>query len=280
MSYAQHFRALRATTAYDPQNALSLALACDLAYASQATIKQCVQTRWDYEFFALVSRRKKPDIDTQCFIMADESNIVVVFRGSDSAGDWFANFQASQDPGPFQNTGAHEGFQDSLYPAVIKLTEILRGDSKKPRRVWITGHSLGGALCSLYAGMLLENEIPVYGIYTFGSPRPGNEAFASQLNERIKGPHYRVINSGDVVPHVPPEPFFSHPGSRVILKHNHKKRTKGSWLDERIAALKNFVDMTGKRFDVADNHRLASAKNSYIPRLIDDLAREDRAKTR
>ena len=74
---------------------------------------------------------------------------VVVFRGSDSGSDWFANFQASQDPGPFESTGAHEGFQDSLYPAVIKLTEILREDSKEPRRVWITGHSLGGAMATL-----------------------------------------------------------------------------------------------------------------------------------
>ena len=279
MKYAEHFRPLEASNAYDSQNALSLALACELSYATLQDIKRCVETEWGYRFLGLVSRKKKPDIDTQCFIMADDGNIVVVFRGSDSGSDWFANFQASQDPGPFESTGAHEGFQDSLYPAVIKLTEILREDSKEPRRVWITGHSLGGALCSLFAGMLLENQIDVYGVYTFASPRPGNEKFASALNKKINGPHYRVVNSGDVVPHVPPEPFFSHPGSRVILKHNHKKRTKGSWLDERIAALKNFVDMTGKRFDIADNHRLVKADNSYVPRLLKDLAREQRAKT-
>ncbi|EED31367.1 lipase family protein [gamma proteobacterium NOR5-3] len=276
MKYDEHFKALRRNDAYDPQNALSLALACQLSYASERSIKNCVEKTWGYEFLALVSRKKKPDIDTQCFLMADDNNIVVVFRGSDSGSDWFANFQASQDPGPFNGTGAHEGFQDSLYPAVIKLTELLRADASRSRKVWITGHSLGGALGSLYAGMLLENFIDVYGVYTFASPRPGNAKFASQLNDRIKGPHYRIVNSGDLVPHVPPEPFFSHPGNRVILKHNHKKRTKDSWLDERIAALKNFVDMTGKRFDVADNHRLIKADNSYVPRLIGDLAREQR----
>lgn len=280
MEYAQHFRPLRACDAYDPQNALSLALACEMAYAPLRDVKRCVQNTWSYEFLGQVSRQKKPDIDTQCFLMADDKHIVVVFRGSDSGSDWFANFQASQDPGPFESTGAHEGFQDSLYPAVIKLTEILRRDPGKPRKLWITGHSLGGALGSLYAGMLLENDIDVYGVYTFASPRPGDEKFASALNDRVLGPHYRVVNSGDVVPHVPPEPFFSHPGSRIILKHNHKKRTKGSWLDERIAALKSFVSMTGKRFDIGDNHRLAAAPNSYIPRLMEDLAREERGKKR
>ncbi|MFT4767881.1 MAG: triacylglycerol lipase [Glaciecola sp.] len=278
MKYEEHFKALRPNDAYDPQNALSLALACALSYASQRPIKKCVEKTWCYEFLALVSREKKPDIDTQCFLMADKDNIVVVFRGGDSSSDWFTSFQASQDPGPFDTTGAHEGFQDALFPAVIKLTEMLRADAAKPRRVWITGHSLGGALCSLYAGMLLENGIDVYGIYTFASPRPGNAKFASELNKRLKAPHFRIVNSGDLVPHLPPEPFFSHPGNRVILKHNHKKRTKGSWLDERIAALKNFVDMTGKRFDIADNHRLIKGDDSYVPRLIEDLAREERRK--
>jgi triacylglycerol lipase len=206
--------------------------------------------------------------------MSDEENVIVVFRGSDSGQDWFANFQASQDPGPFDDTGAHEGFQDSLYPAVIALTEHLHCSSDHAKRIWVTGHSLGGALASLYAGMLFENGTDVYGVYTFGSPRPGNARFATELNKCLKGPHYRIVNSGDVVPHVPPEPFFSHPGKRIILKsRGGRERTKGSWLDERIAALKHFVSITGQRFDIADNHRLDSAGNGYIARLIKDLAR-------
>ena len=51
--------------------------------------------------------------------MAADNDVVVVFRGSDSKEDWFANFQASQDPGPLGGTRAHEGFQDALFPAVI-----------------------------------------------------------------------------------------------------------------------------------------------------------------
>jgi triacylglycerol lipase len=278
MKYAEHFRALRDRHPYDCQNALSLAVACQLAYEKKSVdIQSCVKG-WGYQFCAFISRRKKSDIDTQCFVMHDAENIVVVFRGSDSTRDWFANFQAAKDPGPLKDTEAHEGFQDALFPAVIKVTETLKTSTDKPLRLWVTEHSLGGALASLYAGMLLENQIDVYGVYTFGSPRPGDARFQEQLNERIKGPHYRVVNSGDIVPHVPPEPFFSHPGKRIILKHNHKKRTAKSWLDERIAALKEFVDMTGKRIDVADNHRLSTAKNSYIPRLIEDLERVERAR--
>jgi triacylglycerol lipase len=308
MEHYKLFKPLRRNDHYDPQNALSLALACQLAYVIEpdtgskrkAKVKPKAKAKavasakavsskdaliaapavtdilaeWKQTLVAVVSRKKQPDIDTQCFIMSDEDNIVVVFRGSDSAQDWFANFQASQDPGPLDGTGAHEGFQDSLYPAVIALTEHLYTSPKLAKRIWVTGHSLGAALASLYTGMLFENGIGVYGLYTFASPRPGDPKFASQLNECIQGPHFRVVNSGDVVPHLPPEPFFSHPGKRIILKsRGGRVRTKGSWLDERIAALKHFVRITGERFDVADNHSLANDGDSYIPRLIKDLGR-------
>ena len=274
------FRPLQARKAYDPQNALSLALACDLAYEPEAVVRKTVDA-WGMTLLRVVSKRKPPDIDTQCFLMSDGSNVVVVFRGSDATPDWFTNFQASQDPGPLDGTGAHEGFQDALYPAVIALTEHLHCADGTPRKIWITGHSLGGALCSLYAGMLIENGIDVYGVYTFASPRPGSPSFEQQLNKKVTGPHYRVVNAGDVVPHLPPEPFFSHPGKRIILKSNRKERTKGSWLDERIAALKHFVRITGERFAVGDVHGLSASSVSYIPRLMKDLdrcEREERAK--
>ena len=141
------FRPLQARKAYDPQNALSLALACDLAYEPEAVVRKTVDA-WGMTLLRVVSKRKPPDIDTQCFLMSDGSNVVVVFRGSDATPDWFTNFQASQDPGPLDGTGAHEGFQDALYPAVIALTEHLHCADGTPRKIWITGHSLGGALCS------------------------------------------------------------------------------------------------------------------------------------
>ena len=271
MDIYDRFVALKNKKGYDKQNALSLAVACQLAYAKPNKV-QTVVSAWGFSLIDIINVKKGRDIDTQCFIMSDDNNMIVVFRGSDSAQDWFANFQATQDPGPLEGTGAHEGFQDSLYPAVIALSSHLSNQTEN-KNIWITGHSLGGALCSLFAGMLIENKIEVYGIYTFASPRPGSAEFQVQLNKLVKGPHYRVVNDGDVVPHVPPEPFYSHPGSRVILKSTRVERTKGSWLKQRINALQNFIKMTGEKFDVANNHRLNADENSYIPRLIKALNR-------
>ncbi|MEO0454820.1 MAG: lipase family protein [Verrucomicrobiota bacterium] len=248
-----------------------MALISSLSYTNKTTAS-AVSKEWGFNKCQFISVKKKPDIDTQCLVLADDQNIIIAFRGSESAEDWFANFQAVTDPGPLNNTKAHEGFQDALYPTVIRLTETINRFSDNDQKLWITGHSLGGALCSLHAGMLAENGFEVYGIYTFASPRPGDKDFADELMAKIKGPHFRVINSGDVVPHVPPEPFFSHPGNRVILKKTTRTSTAPSWMSERKFVLGLFVKATGRIKQVLDLKKVhvldGDPAKSYIPKLI------------
>jgi len=275
MKYYDQFTGVSQADGYDAKTALSLAVACNLAYEKKKTIMSSTVEGWGYNFVGYKSIVKKPDIDTQYYLMSKGDDLVVVFRGSESLKDWFANFQAVYDPGPFKNTKAHEGFQDALFPAVLSLANLIDSVLTKNTRLWLTGHSLGGALCSLCAGMLIENGYKVHGIYTFASPRPGNGAFQQGLNDKVKGPHYRVVNSGDIVPHVPPEPFYSHPGDRIILKDQVRENTDASWLSQRLEALNYFIANTANKFDVADNHRLSADDESYIPRLIKDLKRAD-----
>jgi len=271
VNYYNHFKGVTQTDSYDKKTSLSLAVACNLAYENNEEAISATVKSWGYEFVGFKSVVKKPDIDTQIFVMSNNENIVVVFRGSESLKDWFGNFQAVYDPGLLKNTKAHEGFQDALFPSVISLTNLIDSVGPENKRIWVTGHSLGGALCSLYAGMLIESGYKVYGIYTYASPRPGNGAFEQKLNSRVIGPHYRVVNSGDIVPYVPPEPFFSHPGKRVILQEESRVDTDQSWLEQRIDALKVFITNTANQLDVGDNHRLSADDESYIPRLINDL---------
>lgn len=272
--FAKHFTGVKPKKTYDAEVALSLAVACDLAYKKKATVPRIAKT-WGYEDVVFVDVKKGRDIDTQGFVMGNASDVICVFRGSDKIEDWFANFQAVRDPGPLNGTLAHEGFQDSLFPAVIAITNAIDRIGGNGKRIWITGHSLGGALCSLYAGMMIENGYPVYGIYTYASPRPGDDIFANSLNNFMaSGPHYRVVNEGDVVPHVPPEPFFSHPGRRVILEFNRRETSKSSWTRLRQKMFKVLMKMTGEPWNIGDNHRLHSENRGYIARLIRDVRRQ------
>jgi hypothetical protein len=68
-------------------------------------------------------------------------------------------------------------------------------------RIVVTGHSLGGAIATLCA-QYLSTVYPYVSIYTYGSPRVGNYAFAELFNSTVTD-SYRVINRDDIVPHLP-----------------------------------------------------------------------------
>lgn len=95
----------------------------------------------------------------------------------------------------------HKGFLDAFKLVKDEIEQDLTAFEDVP--LFITGHSLGGAL-SVVATRFLGSES--HGAcYTFGGPRVGNE----ELAERIKTPIYRVVNSADAVPRLPPSFFIT-----------------------------------------------------------------------
>ena len=271
---------LLATPNYHKANAFKLALFAKLAYEKQRKARAQAR-RWGFNRSVLLDIQKGKDIHTQCLVSANSTDIVVAFRGSEAKKeDWLSNLQAVREAGPLLGTKAHEGFQDALYPVAVGLANTIDEFKNNDQKLWFTGHSLGGALASLAAGVMAENNYPIFGLYTFASPRPGDKVFAEQLGEAIEGPHYRVVNSLDVVPHVPPEPFFSHPGNRKILKQEETKDDSDSWWDERVKVLRAFVDRSMNALDIASNHVLEvdddeeDDKQAYLYRLLADLNRD------
>jgi triacylglycerol lipase len=271
-----YFDPLKTIKRYHPQNALSLAFACQLSYKSEKNIIAGASD-WGFSQVQFLEVTEGHRIDMQCYVMADHDNIIVVFRGNDDLKDWLANFTAITETGPFTDSHAHKGFQDALEPAVQELTGIIEKFGAESKKIWITGHSFGGALASLYGGMLINQHHRVYGIYTFGSPRPGDERFVQSLNNAVTGPHYRIVNAGDIVVHLPPEPFYSHAGKRIILNRDKRETSKESWLQLQITAVKAFFRHVADIIDISDNHRLNAGNESYIPRLIKDAERTNRA---
>jgi len=68
------------------------------------------------------------------------------------------------------------------------------------RAVWFCGHSLGAALATLAADRYAHTQ----GICTFGSPRVGDDIFASAWTAAFQGRSMRFVNNHDIVTHVPP----------------------------------------------------------------------------
>ena len=70
--------------------------------------------------------------------------------------------------------------------------------------MWVTGHSLGGALAMLFALRLkLRRGLTVAGVYTFGQPRVGNLPFSLAYDKALRTCTYRVVHADDLVPRVP-----------------------------------------------------------------------------
>lgn len=137
-------------------------------------------------------------------------------RWIESARDWGSDLNAVQSAWPGAPTGAlvHNGFRQAYERVKDSLAAQLR--ALAPRSLWLSGHSLGGALATLAAadlGATPDLGPKLGGLYTFGSPRVGNQAFVSALAV----PHWRMVNGHDAVPEVPPElPLeYRHHGQAV-----------------------------------------------------------------
>jgi hypothetical protein len=92
----------------------------------------------------------------------------------------------------------------SIQEAILKT--IVNNDwHKRGYSIYVTGHSLGGALAMLAGQFLLsfdrEGYQDILSICTFAAPRVGNEGFAAWFEEVDV---VRYVNTEDVVPTVPP----------------------------------------------------------------------------
>jgi predicted lipase len=107
----------------------------------------------------------------------------------------------------------HQGFYSAferLSDGATGIREQMRATTPVNVPIYITGHSLGGALAQIGTAVFGNDQIAA--CYTFGSPRVGNNIF----DLWVKPPSYRVINYADIVPQVPiPVPFvmpYRHSG--------------------------------------------------------------------
>ena len=142
---------------------------------------------------------------TAGYVAEHDDLIVIAFRGTENRLDWRTNvnarFIALQG-----GTRVHTGFFQAYWPIRDKLFEfVIAALGKKPRPVYITGHSLGGALALMATAELANHQEAavrdsIAACYTFGCPRAGDRSF----DLYVKVPLYRITNGVDIVPEVPP----------------------------------------------------------------------------
>lgn len=159
--------------------------------------------------------------------------ITVIFRGSVTGDDWLHNLQANVTefilPGPDAKTPSfgkvEKGFYDYLYgntkegwdERTISKAEAIMGmlhglfqqAEYRDYQLYVTGHSLGAALSTLFAfRAAVDSGIPNKPVInvSLASPFVGDDQLRKSLqdlekNNKIR--HLRISNEDDIVPLIP-----------------------------------------------------------------------------
>ena len=178
--------------------------------------------------------------------------LVLAFRGTEKkVSDWLTDARCI--PTVVGKAKVHTGFLEAFTKNTDAqgrtvedvVQEILnhpaaKDENGRPLPLFITGHSLGGALALLATKLIAPN---VNGAcYTFGAPRIGNYEYF----RFIKTPVFRIVNSSDIVPRVPP-------GAVMIVLRGMVKAI--SWLIDFVPGVSPVFDKLEAFFDKLKGYR-------------------------
>lgn len=225
----------------DPAVAHALAVACNYAYASVAGF--CEEPDTLARMMARVGmpgnrtlmiadRVEAAFIISNGFVLQSEDGrvVLVVYRGTEpfNLANWLTDADIHSEQVTIgvgdQNFTVHPGFYRNLRatrsPIIAALDRARRGRSildedvavdHPMQALYVTGHSLGGAMASLL-GLLLLND-PAYAplrptlrnIYTYGAPMIGPDSLADAIADSGQDQRFlRFVYRRDVVPFLPP----------------------------------------------------------------------------
>ncbi|QXF32451.1 lipase [Photorhabdus luminescens] len=155
--------------------------------------------------------------NTQLFYVVSKNDVIVSWRGTASTEDVLTDatyqpLELSCDEktlcgGLIHSGKVHKGFWEA-FNLVSKLRvpsdtdqEVFTDITKlvKNKRLFVCGHSLGGALALLHCAQLKEHN-PCF--YSYGMPRV---LTVSAVRELADITHYRHVNEDDPIPSLPPE---------------------------------------------------------------------------
>ncbi|EQC29115.1 hypothetical protein SDRG_13146 [Saprolegnia diclina VS20] len=200
---------------------------------------------WTQDGLTLVQHFYDAMTDTYGWVLAGDKRVVVVFRGTLSAANALTDLQVhmtrpafgvDDDDGSMVHAGFHYAYM-TVRDTIRSIVQTAMA-SMPECQLYVTGHSLGGALATLMAydvvtdnrWRLMEDIV----VYTYGSPRVGNHKFAAAF-KRVVTNCYRVCADGDAIVGTPKRSLaalcfahlaYKHVGDNVLLS----TRARGTFL--------------------------------------------------
>ena len=250
-------------TQYSLSNAYALTQAAGLSYGTPDQITRQV---WSWEF----PQFKFLDCDTtQAYVMGNDRTIVIAFRGTEmkKLQDWRTDLKAGFTPECGGNV--HRGFQTAIDHIWESLVVTILKFRTKNQKLFLTGHSLGGALATLSAIRLVKSGQPVNALYTYGSPRVGNRDFRSEFNRLLLDRAFRFVNDEDGVARLPMKALgYCHVGQKFRFDRSgqleHTIPSEFSLLDYAKDELEEMLDPD---FEFVADHDLQTYQTMILKQL-------------
>ncbi|HET9239089.1 MAG TPA: hypothetical protein VFO10_17655 [Oligoflexus sp.] len=168
------------------------------------------------------------------FAEREELNLLS-FRGTNSFREGLFNtffLPSSFEPLGLAGAG-HHGMMLHFKKLLRESEAILRRhDPGKAKPLFITGHSLGGAMALLHALHFAKDGWNVVAVYTSAQPHVGDEAFHQEVADWLPERYFRMARTDDPTPRVPPiastrevfgqlVPFLSGPLEKLVGQMNY-----------------------------------------------------------
>ena len=231
-AHADRFPFESRATAYSAANAWWLADASFLVYGTASFIEDVLHHS------ALPSQGFQLDWlgtrdENRGMILSNDATLVIVFRGTrlqvrtlfdlveivliDEDDLWID----SQFLPTVCRAGGHvhHGFLTAYADISDEVNTVVQAQ-RPGQALWLTGHSMGGALATLAAAHF--GAPTIQGIYTYGCPRVGDTAFVNALPRES---YYRFVHRDDWVCTLPPDLLgYGHGGTLRQLPGSGPRR--------------------------------------------------------
>lgn len=144
-----------------------------------------------------------------------ESHVYIAFQGTDNAANVLTDLKIDKVLIDFvSGSEVHRGFYEEL-DRVYQSIRNHRWLQNKNSRIYLTGHSLGGALATLCAYRLYRDGLRHLTVVNFGSPPIGNWEWV-RLFRSTSITLYRVVNNCDIADSEAWK--YKHINSPILLK--------------------------------------------------------------
>lgn len=171
--------------------------------------------------------------DTQGFILKDiDNNLIISFRGTQQIKDLLTDFNAWQQVIPYGNYHSkirvHAGVLSAYKSVRGTILEHVSSNKHNIDDIYITGHSLGGALAIFCAVDIQYNYNLKPIVYISGNPAVGNKEFVRSYNKRVPDT-IRTYLKKDIVPKLPPWWFQLKYGGYSHVDHPNPIGPNNFW---------------------------------------------------